>query len=151
LELYAIGGSIRVSHAAGVVSIESIDAPVTVSETADDVRIRGGKGSVTLRDVRGTTSVATVSGAVDIAGATIPAGRVETIGGAIHVTATRYLGVLLELQTHAGDISLLVDAKAVPALDLASREGKVSRPLPAGNAKTGRVVARSFRGAITVR
>jgi len=151
LELYAVGGAISVQRGSGVVSVESIEAPVTITGFSGALRVRNGKGRVRLGDVSGTASVASVSGPVEMYGAGAPDARVETIGGSIDIKVNRFGGATLDLQTHSGDISITADAERAPVLDLLSRGGKVSKPVPAGSPKEGRVIARSFKGAINVR
>ena len=149
LELYAVGGSITVRQASGVVSVESIDAAVQLNAVRGDVRVRGGKAPTTLHDVTGTASITSVSGAVTMTGAT-PECLVETIGGDIVFDATRLGASLAELQTHAGAIRIGIDARRAPMLELSSRAGKVTSPPLTGNAANGRVIARTFKGAVTV-
>lgn len=148
LEVYAVGGSITVRQSSGVISLESIDAPVRVDSARGDLRVRGGKAPIMLREVRGTASITSVSGSVTLAGRT-PESRVETIGGDVTLDAAQLRGATAELQTHAGAIRIRL-AKARPLLELSSRTGSVTTPVPAGLAADGRVVARSFRGSITV-
>ncbi len=148
-ELYAIGGRITVRRASGVVSVESIDAAVTLDDVSGDVRVRGGKAAVVLRNVRGTASVATISGRVSIAGTRAPDCRVETIGGDIEIDAVPD-GVTWELQTHSGAIALRLDAARLPLLELTTRSGVLQWDKRGGDARNGRVVARSFKGAISV-
>jgi hypothetical protein len=148
LEVYAVGGSITVRQASGITSVESIDAGVRIEDVRGDLRVRGGKALLVLRDVTATTSVTSVSGGVTVSGLA-PDCRVETIGGNITFDATRMRGVLAELQTHSGEIRVGVDATRAPVLDLSSRSGRVVKPSVTGAAANGRVVARSFKGAVT--
>ena len=149
LELYAVGGSITVRQASGVVSVESIDAAVHLDAVRGDIRVRGGKAPMTVHDVTGTASITSVSGSVTLSGAT-PECRVETIGGDIIFDATRLGTSLAELQTHSGAIRIEVDAQHVPQLDLSSRAGKVTQGPLTGVAPNGRVIARSFKGDVTI-
>ena len=149
LEAYAVGGSITVQNASGVISLESLDAPVQVDSVRGDLRIRGGKAPVVVTNTSGTASISSVSGSVTLLGSAAEC-RIETIGGDISLDATRLRGVLAELQTHAGAIRIDTDTRASPLLELSSRTGRVSAPVPRGLAANGRVVARSFRGSISV-
>lgn len=151
LEVFVVGGSVAVRNASGVVSVESIDAPVTIDRASGSLRIRGGRGSVTLHDVDGTATIATVSGAVELSGARIPDSRVETIGGPITVDARPLGHGALDLQTHAGDITVIVDGAHVPLLDLVSRGGRVINPFIKAAGGAPEITARSFKGAINVR
>lgn len=150
LELYAVRGAIVVEGVTGVTSVESIDAPVTVKGARGDVRVRGSRGRVSLEDVRGTLSVATVSGPVSLSRIEAE-GRVETIGGAIDYAGGSLVGALMELQTHSGAISLTLEPQRIPVLDLSSRAGPVLGEQLIGHAKHGQLMARSFKGRITVR
>lgn len=149
LELYAIGGSISVRRASGVVSVESIDAAVTVEESSGDLRVRGSKAPIVLRNVTGTATVATVSGKVSVLGA-VPECRVETIGGDILFDASMLRGRTAELQTHSGAIQIDLKGAAMPLLEVSSRTGRVQQPSSKGSLTQGRIVAKSFKGAITV-
>ncbi len=150
LELYAVGGSISVRRASGTTSVESIDAAVRIDSSRGDVRVRGGKAHLTLRDVLGTASVTSVSGNVEVRGERGPDCRVETIGGNILVDVRQLRGTTVDLQTHSGGITTVVDGAAPPLLDLLSRSGVVTNTIAGGAAAQGRIVARSFRGDITV-
>ena len=86
---------------------------------------------------------------VTMTGAT-PECRVETIGGDIAFDATRLGTSLAELQTHSGAIRIDVTALRAPTLDLSSRSGTVTQPRLTGAAANGRVIARSFKGAVMV-
>lgn len=151
LEAFVVGGSVAVRDASGVVSVESINAPVTVDRTTGSLRVRGGGGAVILRDVGGTATIATVSGSVELLGSRVPEARVETIGGFITADATHLGRVGFELQTHAGDITVIVDRAKLPGLDLVSRGGKVVNPFARAPGNSPTVTARSFKGTINVR
>ncbi len=150
LELYTVGGRISVKSATGVTSVESIDAAVSIAASRGDIRVRGGKGLLQLVDVSGTASVTSVSGRVEVRGSVAPEGRIEAIGGDITIDVSPLRGVLLELQTHSGAISAVVRRNAVPLLDLVSRTGRVTNAAPLGLRSNGTIVARSFRGPITI-
>ncbi len=149
LDAYVVGGSVAARNITGVANIEAIDATVGVDQSTGALRIRGGKGTVTIRDVAGTATITTVSGAVTVTGPRLPDARVETIGGAITTDTRLAAAGSLELQSHAGTITLHVHRDAMPQLDLASRTGKVSNAVKTSSSK-GRVIARSFRGDINV-
>lgn len=151
VELYAVGGSIQVRRASGTTSVESIDASVVISSCSGDIRVRGGKAELTLRDVLGTASITSVSGRVEVRGASAPESRIETIGGDILIDVVRLRGAALDLQTHSGNVTAIVDAAAPPKLDLASRTGAVVNPARGGTVTQGTITVRSFRGGITVR
>lgn len=149
LEAYAVRGRITVRAVAGVTAIESIDATVDVQGARGDLRVRGSKGAVTLDDITGTASVATISGPVSLTRWRAD-GRIETIGGDVRYAGGALPGAVLDVQTHAGAITLSLDRAAVPLLELTTRAGAVSGDKLTGVAANGRIVGRSFKGAIRV-
>jgi len=149
LEAYTIGGRMVVRDVAGSTMLESIDAPVTVESARGDLRVRGSKGAVVIRDVDATISVATVSGPVTVTGGR-PDGRVETIGGDVIIERPLLAKAELEIQTHSGGITVRVDPRKAPLMDLSSRAGAPSGERITGQAMFGRLVARSFKGTIMV-
>jgi hypothetical protein len=150
LDVITVAGTIAIQDARGVVSVETIDANTTLARAAGDVRARSGGGRITLTDIRGTLTAVTVNGAIDLTGAALEDSRLETIGGPIAVHATLAPESLLDLETHSGTITLYLDRKALPSLDLSSRAGVVKNPLGTGSNSGGRIVARSFKGNINV-
>jgi DUF4097 and DUF4098 domain-containing protein YvlB len=154
LEAYAVRGQIVVRDVAGTTVVESIDAPITMTNVEGDLRVRGSKGAVCLENLSGTASIATISGSVHLTRSRAEA-RVETIGGDVQVSGNAMQGALLEIQTHAGAITLALDPARVPQLELRTRTGAISYAPPftsrtTGQAANGRSSARSFKGAIRV-
>ncbi|MGH7524714.1 MAG: hypothetical protein ACREK8_10440 [Gemmatimonadales bacterium] len=150
LDVITVTGSIAIQDAQGVVSVETIDANTTLTRATGDIRARSGGGRITLADIHGTLTAATVNGAIELTGSALEDSRLETIGGPIAVRATVAPEALLDLETHSGAITLSLDRKALPVLDLSSRAGIVKNPLGAGSNSGGRIVARSFKGSINV-
>jgi len=149
LEAYTVGGRMVVRQVTGQTTLESIDAPVTVEAARGDLRIRGSKGAVALRDVNAVLSVGTVSGTVTVTGGR-PDGRIETIGGAVGVEGPELRDAELEVQTHSGTITLRVDPRRAPKMELSTRAGAPTGAPLTGQTRFGRLVARSFKGAILV-
>jgi hypothetical protein len=150
LEVLTVTGDVTIRQARGSVTVETIDAKVRISETQGAVRVRNGGGVVTLADVQGSMTLTTVDGAITVEGTALGDGRLETIGGSIAVRGRLTPQARLELSSHDGPISLLLDPTAVPRLDLATRGGLVRNGLGLGNARFGEVVGRSFKGGINV-
>ena len=148
LEILTVAGEVHVVDARGVVTIETIDAPIRVRGAVGTVRLHSGGGAMMLRDVSGDLIASTVRGNIDIASESLGDGRLETVDGRVTVTGRLRPGAFLDVQTHAGTADLQLPTDAVPSLDLASRGGEVRNALGAGNAKFGRIVVRSFKGAI---
>ena len=151
LEVITVTGTITVQDAAGVVSVETIDAGVSLARITGDVRVRSGGGRITLAGIDATLTAATVGGAIDLTGSSMQDGRLETIGGAITVRGTVATEALLELETHSGPITLVVDPASMPMLGLSSRAGTVRNPLTKVKGITsGRITAHSFKGDVNV-
>jgi DUF4097 and DUF4098 domain-containing protein YvlB len=150
LDVITVTGIVAIQDAQGVVSVETIDANTTLTRITGEIRARSGGGRIALTNIHGTLTAATVSGEIDLAGQALEDARLETIDGTIMVHATVAAEALLDLETHSGAISLYLDRKAVPSLDLLSRAGVVKNPLGAGSTLGGRIVARSFKGNINV-
>jgi DUF4097 and DUF4098 domain-containing protein YvlB len=150
LEVYAVTGSVMVQDAAGVTSVEAIDASVVLAGVNGDVRVRGGGGKVQLSDIHGTLSASTVSGNVEMSGKGFQDSQVETINGAIVIRGTVMPDALLDLETHSGPITLVLDRAVLPALALSSRAGVIKNPLGISKGSNGQITARSFKGNINV-
>ena len=150
LDVITVTGTIIAQDAEGVVSVETIDAAVTLAGISGEVRARSGGGRLSLVQLHGTLTAATVSGAIDLTGTAMADARLETIGGPIVVRGTVAHDALLDLETHNGPITLFLDRGALPALALSSRAGVVKNLLGPGNVKAGRIEARSFKGDINV-
>jgi DUF4097 and DUF4098 domain-containing protein YvlB len=150
LDVITVTGAIAVQDAEGVVSVETIDADVNLTRVSGEVRARSGGGRIMLARIMGTLTAATVSGAIDLTGASLQDARLETIGGGIIIHGTVAPEALLDLETHNGPITLYLDRQTLPSLTLSSRAGTVKNPLGLGNGGAGRIVARSFKGNINV-
>lgn len=150
LEVITVAGSITVQDSRGVVAIETIDAAVMLSRIDGAVRIRSGGGRVLLAELRGTLTATTVSGDVEVSGKSLQDSRIETIGGGITIRGSVARSALLDLETHNGPISLVLDRAALPMMTLSSRGGRVTNPLGSGSEKFGSILARTFKGAINV-
>jgi hypothetical protein len=150
IEVITVAGSVTVQDAAGVVSVETIDAKVSLARINGAVRARTGGGPLTLQQIQGTLTATTVGGTVDLTGTPMQDSRIESIGGGITVRGTVAPDAMVTLDTHSGPITLVLDPAALPALGLSSRSGSISNPLGKGNSSAGRIVAHSFKGAISV-
>ncbi|MEP6591299.1 MAG: DUF4097 family beta strand repeat-containing protein [Gemmatimonadota bacterium] len=148
LEILTVAGQVHVVDARGVVTVETIDAPIRVRGAVGTVRLHSGGGALMLRDVSGDLTASTVRGTIDIASESLGDGRLETVDGHITLTGRLRPGAFLDVQSHAGTVDLQLPLDAVPSLELASRAGEVRNALGAGNPKFGRILVRSFKGAI---
>ncbi len=150
LEVLTVTGEVTIREARGSVTVETIDATVRIRETQGAVRVRNGGGVVSLADVQGTMTLTTVGGSISVDGTGLGDGRLETLGGSIAVRGTIRPHARLEVQSHDGPITLVLDQSAVPRLDLATRGGILRNGLGLGNARFGEVLGRSFKGGISV-
>lgn len=148
LEAYTVRGRVDIADAHGSTSIESIDAPVRLSQATGDVRIRGSRADVLLERVQGLASISTVSGAVVLRRSPIE-GRVETVGGDISLEGVR-IGGSLVAQSHAGNIVLHIPATDRPRLTAWARGRAVPGVDGTGQTRRGAIEARSFKGSVTL-
>jgi DUF4097 and DUF4098 domain-containing protein YvlB len=150
LEVITVTGTIDVQDASGVVSIETIDANVTLARVSGAIRVRGGGGRVAIAQIHGTLTLATVSGAADVTGTSLQDARIETIGGRITLRGSVSAEALVDLETHDGPITLFLDKQSLPSLSLFTRGGTIKNPFESMKGGAGKITVRSFKGDITV-
>src|ERR1041385_7463747 len=133
----------------------------------ETARITGGRGTVTLRDVRGDVLANTVAGPITVTGARITRAHLETVSGAISYEGDVDGRGTLEAVTHAGDVTLRLPAAIAAEFELQTFAGRIETTLfPKGNVQhqprdgspwtfaTGgggaQVTVRAFKGMIRV-
>lgn len=163
LDLATVGGAIRLTGPVRQVTAESLEGPIEINGRALLVRVRSGGGRIVLRDPAGDVSAVTVSGAIVVSGAALTLGRLETVSGAVSYDGTVDPKGRLDVQTHSGNIELMLPAGFAGEFVLHSLEGPVFTAFltKAGKSVKGKpvefltgpgahVAIRSFKGAITV-
>ncbi|HTL05183.1 MAG TPA: DUF4097 family beta strand repeat-containing protein, partial [Gemmatimonadales bacterium] len=160
----SVGGAIRVSGSLRLVTAESIDGDIEVVGLSPLVQVKTGSGRILLRQSSGDVMATTVSGPI-VATEMQPKGaRFETVSGPVSFAGTLDRRGTLNIQTHSGDVELLLPTGLGAEFDLESLGGMTAVELPAklGTPRKGRklffanagggaqVVVRSFKGQIRV-
>ena len=142
-------------------SARSQAALALVTGATTVVRVRTGAGAVHVAGARGDISVSTVQGPVTVESDQLLSARIESVSGRVEVRAGVSLDGLLEIETHDGDVQLVLPASTDARFDLSTVKGTIATslpgpaPLPAGQRSARFAVGKKAgvgRGAgITVR
>ena len=164
VNLQSVGGAIRVSGSLRLVTAESIDGDIEVVGLSPLVQVKTGSGRILLRQSSGDVMATTVSGPI-VATEMQPKGaRFETVSGPVSFAGTLDRRGSLTIQTHSGDVELLLPTGLGAEFDLESLGGMTAVELPAklGTPRKGKtlffanagggaqVVVRSFKGQVRV-
>ncbi len=164
VEATSVTGSIELNGAPRVTTLESIDGDVTVSGAATVVRIRTGAGVVKVTGARGDVAVTTVQGSVTVESDQLLAGRITSVSGLVTVRSGVPPDGILEVETHDGDVHLMLPATIDARFDLSTVKGViVAKPAAPGDrsarftlgkkAGAGRgagITVRTFSGGIRI-
>lgn len=163
-DLVSVGGTLRVTGNLRLVSAESIDGDIEVQGPVRIIRAKTGGGRILLRQSSGDITATTVSGPIMVTEGEPESARFETVSGAVSYAGTLNRRGSLNIQTHSGNIDLLVPTTLGAEFDLESTGGSVGVELPAKTGKPlkgrslffanagggAQIVARSFKGQIRV-
>lgn len=167
LDLYVVGGDIRVRGNPADVNAEAIDGSITISGSPAWVRAKSASGNVTLDGSSADVTVSTVSGKIDVDGTRFEKGKFESITGSIRFAGSFERGGFVTFDSHSGSIEIGIPAGSPADFDVVSIAGSVAnkltktRPLPgrygrgaelvtASGDGGARVVVRSFKGPVTL-
>ena len=166
IEATGLTGELQATSVSGSMA-ETMDGDFDVGGPIEITRITGGRGTVTLRDIRGDVLATTVAGAIIATTARITRAHLETVSGPISYEGGVDGRGTLEAVTHAGDVTLRLPPTIAAEFALQTFEGTIETTLfPKGNVQhqprdgspwtwaTGgggaQVTVRSFKGAIRV-
>jgi len=164
VELLSAGGTIRVTGTPRVVTAESLEGDIEVVGPSPLVRVKTGAGRILLRQSSGDLTASTVSGAIVATELEPLSARFETVSGPVSFAGTINRRGSLNIQTHSGDVELLLPTGLGAEFDLESLGGSVGVELPAktGTPRKGKsvffanagggvqIVVRSFKGQVRV-
>jgi DUF4097 and DUF4098 domain-containing protein YvlB len=168
LDLNIVGGTVTVSSTPRELNIESMDGAVRVMAGAAWLRVKTATGDIDVRGGSEDVGLSTVSGVVRVGDGRYERGKFETVtGDIIYQGDVGYKGSI-DLTTHSGRVELRLPPKPAIEVDAATVTGTIenavtsSRPIPGREGRgmelgfssgTGdtRVVARSFKGNITLK
>jgi hypothetical protein len=172
LDLYSVGGTIRVSGNPAELNAEAIDGDIEVKGKPGWLRAKSASGSVTLNGSSFDVAILTVSGGISVN--SLPAtgrfdrARFESVTGSIRFNADIEKGGALSFDTHSGAVDIAVPENAGADFEIASIAGTISNQLNTRSPVAGRygrgselvmtngsggarVTIRSFKGPVTLR
>jgi hypothetical protein len=167
LDLYVVGGDIKVRGAPADVNAEAIDGSITIIGSPGWVRAKSASGNVTLDGSSPDVTISTVSGKIDADGTRFERAKFESVTGSIRFAGSFQRGGLVNFDSHSGSIEIGIPAGSPADFDIVTIAGSISnrltksRPVPgrygrgaelttsSGDGGT-RVVVRSFKGQVTL-
>jgi hypothetical protein len=168
LDLYVVGGTIRVSGNPAELNAEAIDGDIQVTGSPGWLRAKSASGDVMLKGTSRDVSLSTVSGGITVNGGKFERAKFESVTGAIRFNADVDKGGALTFDTHSGAVDITIPNDAGADFEVASIAGTITNQLnsrvPAAgrygrgselvmsNGSGGaRVMIRSFKGPVTLR
>ena len=168
LDLYVVGGAIRVTGNPSELNAEAIDGDIEVNGSPAWLRAKSASGNVTLKGTSGDMTLSTVTGGISVTGGRFERAKLETVAGSVRFVGAVMPAGTLDIDTHSGPVELVFPAKASADLEIVSISGSIkssigSRKPVAGRYGRGselngsignggaRVSVRSFKGTITLR
>ena len=167
LDLYVVGGDIKVTGNPADVNAEAIDGSITIIGSPAWVRAKSASGDVSLDGSSPDVTISTVSGRIDVDGTKFEKAKFESVTGSIRFAGSFQRGGLVNFDSHSGSIEIGIPAGSPADFDVVSIAGAIankltkSRPVPgrygrgaelttsSGDGGT-RVVVRSFKGPVTL-
>ena len=167
LDLYVVGGDIKVTGNPADVNAEAIDGSITIIGSPAWVRAKSASGDVSLDGSSPDVTISTVSGRIDVDGTRFEKAKFESVTGSIRFAGSFQRGGLVNFDSHSGSIEIGIPAGSPADFDVVSIAGAISnkltrsRPVPgrygrgaelttsSGDGGT-RVVVRSFKGPVTL-
>jgi DUF4097 and DUF4098 domain-containing protein YvlB len=128
-----VDGSVR-----GSVEVESTSGDVQVSAATPEIRAQSVSGDVSLRGASGRVSASTVSGDTEIADSRIQYGSFETVSGRLRFQGGLQRGGAFNLQSHSGDVELLLPADAGAEFEVKTFSGDIDTEFPVQAQRTSR-------------
>jgi hypothetical protein len=173
LDLYVVGGRIRVSGKPAELNAEAIDGDIEVNGPGW-LRAKSASGSVTLTGSSSDVSISTVSGGITVnsvpaeGGGKFERAKIETVTGPIRFNADIEKGAAIDLDTHSGSMDIAIPRRTSADFDVTSIAGTISNDLNYARPVRGRygrgselvmmngsggarVTIRSFKGTVTLR
>jgi len=155
LDVLQVDGATTLRDLRGVISVESIDGTIALSRADGVIRIRGGAAAISLGGIYGRLDVSSISGNVSLtgaAGADGPVGELQaeivTVGGDVMLIGGLPAGGSLGIETHDGDVQLVLHRATVPQVLATGGTRHVAAGLETAAGKVGVVTVRTFKGTV---
>lgn len=170
LDLYVVGGRIRVTGDPAELNAEAIDGDIEVTGSPGWLRAKSASGDVILNGSSRDIALSTVSGGISVAtnGGKLERAKIESITGAIRFNADIEKGAAIDFDTHSGALDISIPRNTGADFEIASIAGTISNQLNFAKPVSGhygrgaelsmtngsggaRVTIRSFKGSVTLR
>lgn len=115
-----VSGTVRQS-----VNVESVSGDVLVTASTPEVRAESVSGQLRLSGVSGRVSASTVSGDAIVSGDRINYGSFETVSGNLRYAGGVASGGALDLQSHSGDVELVLPANVSADFEADTFSGEI--------------------------
>ena len=174
LDLYVVGGKIRVTGNPAELNAEAIDGDIEVNGKPGWLRAKSASGTVTFNGSSSDAAISTVSGGITVN--SVPAegngkferAKLETVTGPIRFNADIQRGAAIDFSTHSGALDIAIPRKSGADFEVASIAGSITNDLNYAKPVKGRygrgselvmtnssggarVTVRSFKGPVTLR
>lgn len=139
VEARSTSGDVMVSGTVrGPVDVESTSGDVDVTATTPEVRAKSVSGDVSLRGASGRVSASTVSGDTEILDSRVQYGSFETVSGGIRFSGELQSGGAFNLQSHSGDIEMLLPGNPAAEFEVKSFSGDIDNEFGPAAQRTSR-------------
>lgn len=164
-----LSGRLKIAGPVTEITAETMDGDIDVEASPTYFRGKTATGRINWTGSSDDVALSTVSGTIVLASSTLYRGRAESISGDIKFTGAVKPGGHVMFESHGGDVTLslsketvgelIVDApisrimgdllQAVPGQPR-QLQMKIPRGTPRGNTAPADILARSFKGRVTV-
>lgn len=174
LDLYVVGGRIRVSGKPTELNAEAIDGDIEVTGKPNWLRAKSASGNVTFNGTSSDVAISTVSGGIAVSSVPADGGgkferaKIESVTGPIRFNADIEKGAAIDFDTHSGLMEIAIPRKTGADFDVASIAGSITNELNYAKVAKGRygrgselvmanasggarITIRSFKGPVTLR
>lgn len=129
LDLTQLAGTLRITGAPRIATVDAFDATVTLDGAPTTARIKTSAGAITLTGSSTDLTLATVSGAVTVTGRRHERVAMESISGAVTFAGDVRRGGYLTLSSHSGPVVLRVPARTAMDVDAATHAATIVNTL----------------------
>ena len=131
VEVHALSGDVTMRGIGGRSIVETMSGDLHLTEGGNDARVTTMSGNITLRGVKGDAEVHTTSGNVIMSMVSAVHIKAESVSGDISFDGEVTDNAQLQLQTHAGDVTVRIPESARGVVDVSTFSGEFSsnRPL----------------------
>jgi len=131
LDVFAVTGRIDVQGSPQTLQAESMVGRVELElEDSQVVRAKTGTGDMTFRGLAVDLTLTSIGGSIDVEGAAPRRTQIQSVDGDVFYRGGVAKGGAFIVDTHSGDIDVLLDSSVSAGVDVATVEGRISSPFP---------------------